>query len=241
MAGSKPGIRGLEFGESESRFAIPDSRLCHWLVAFGSWLLALGSWLFTAPLHLFARNCYSRKSAQRGQAAMEMALLTPVMMLLMFAVFQLARVFYTYHTLQKAFRGGAGMLARSSTVNYCDPADPTLVNAPNFIVYGNLAATGDPVAQGLTPDMINIVAERVPSVSPGSSPGPCPCDAGGVSGDPDSCDISNGGRAPDFVVVNNSGASAPMGFPVNVLFPFVALTPNTINLQVSVRMAVTGD
>jgi len=155
-------------------------------------------------------------------------------MLFMFGAYQLARVFYTYHTLQKAFRGGAGMLARESGVDFCALDATTLANVQNFVVYGNFTPGETPVVQGLTTDMVNIAIERIPTGS--TSPGACPCDAGGASGDPDSCDILNGGRAPDFVVVD-----IPGGFPMSVLFPFVNLGTGVINLQVSVRMAVTGD
>lgn len=184
-------------------------------------------------------RCEDHRPGQRGQAAMEMAIMIPVLMMLMFGAYQLARVFYTYHTLQKAFRGGAGMLAHASGVDYCQ-ADPVIANAQNFVVYGSVTPNqGSPVVQGLTTDMVQVVAERIPTGS--TSPGPCPCDTGGgPSGDPDSCDILNGGRAPDFVVVNDDGVSST-GFPVSVLFPFVSLGTGIINLQVSVRMAVTGD
>ena len=73
---------------------------------------------------------------------------------------QVGRVFFTYHTLQKALRGGAGLIARSVNVNYCDIADPSLADARNFIVYGNLQGQGAPVVQGLTPDLIQILPER---------------------------------------------------------------------------------
>ena len=161
---------------------------------------------------------------------MELAILVPILFLMMFGVYQLARVFYTYHTLQKAFRGGAGILARTSNVNYCDPGDPAMLSTQNIVVFGNPQGQGDPVVQGLTVDMVQITPERV------TSGATVQCDCG--SGNADSCDITSGGRAPDFVVVNNIGGTTPLGFPLSVLFPYVNL--GTINLRVSVRMAVTG-
>ena len=138
----------------------------------------------------------------------------------------IGRVFYIYHTLQKGLRGGAGLLARSTNVAYCDSADLTLADARNFIVYGNLQGEGTPIVQGLTPDMIQIFPER--NVADTTGVIACLC-----TEDVDSCDTSSGGRAPDFIVVNLGG-----GFPLAVPFPFVNL--GTINLKVSVRMPVTG-
>jgi len=167
-----------------------------------------------------------RKANQRGQAVVELAFQIPLMVALLFGGVQIARVFYVYHTLQKALRGGAGMLARSVNVDYCDSADAALADARNFIVFGNLQGEGTPVVQGLTTDMIQILPER--GVAAATSVTECLC-----AQDADSCDVSSGGRVPDFVVVNLGS-----GFPLPVPFPYVNL--GTINLRVSVRMPVTG-
>ena len=148
------------------------------------------------------------------------------MIAILFGAVEIGRVFYTYHTLQKALRGGAGLLARSTNVEYCNSADLTLADARNFIVYGNFQGQGTPVVPGLTQDMIQIFPER--SVAGSTGVIACMC-----AEDPDSCDISSGGRVPDFIVVNLGS-----GFPLAVPFPFVNL--GTINLRVSVRMPVTG-
>lgn len=148
------------------------------------------------------------------------------MMALLFGAVQIGRVYYMYHTLQKALRGGAGLLSRSVNVDYCNIGDLTLADARNLMVYGNLQGEGTPVVQGLTPDMIQILPER--GVADTSGLTECLC-----TQEADSCDASAGGRAPDFVVVNLGS-----GFPLRVSFPFVNL--GTINLKVSVRMPVTG-
>lgn len=174
---------------------------------------------------MFSPNARSRRT-ERGQAATELAFLIPLLMMILFGAFQVARVFYMYHTLQKALRGGAGMLARSANVNYCDTADAAMTDARNFIVFGNLQGDGTPVVQGLTPEMIQILPERTAPDSTAVSE--CLCTEEG-----NSCDVVSGGRPPDFVVVNLGS-----GFPVDVPFPYVTL--GSINLQVSVRMPVTG-
>ena len=155
-----------------------------------------------------------------------MALQIPILLLLLFGGVQIGRTFFVYHALQKAIRGGAGLIARSGSVNYCDILDPTLADVRNFIVYGNLQGQGTPVVQGLTADMIQILPERSMTETPGLVA--CPC-----MEDTESCNIAEGGRAPDYVVVNLGS-----GFPMSVPFPFVSL--GTLNLKVSVRMPVTG-
>lgn len=172
------------------------------------------------------RDRSAGQRAQRGQAVAELAFQIPLMLVILFGAVQIGRVFYVYHTLQKALRGGAGLLARSVNVDYCNSEDTKHTDARNFIVFGNVQAEGVPVVQGLTPDMIQILPERVAAGTTGVTECSCVADA-------NSCDISSGGRAPDFVVVN-LGA----GFPLQVTFPYVNL--GTINLRVSVRMPVTG-
>ena len=167
-----------------------------------------------------------RSRGQRGQAATELAFLVPLLMLILFSAFQVARVFYLYHTLQKALRGGAGLLARSTNINYCDASAAALTDARNFIVFGNLQGVGTPVVQGLAPEMIQILPERTAPDSTAVTECLCTEEA-------ESCDVASGGRAPDFVIVNLGG-----GFPVDVPFPYLNL--GSINLRVSVRLPVTG-
>lgn len=173
-------------------------------------------------------NAKNRRGGEHGQSAVEFALMLPVMMLLLFGIVQIARVFYVYHTLQKALRGGAGFIARTNQVNYCDDQNESFLNARNYIVFGNLEGSGTAVVNGLTPEMIQILPERVVSDPPVVEQ--CLC-----SEDAASCDITSSGRAPDYVVVNLGAA----GFPVDVRFPFVTI--GSIPLRVSVRMAVTGE
>ncbi len=147
-------------------------------------------------------------------------------MMLMFGSVQIGRVFYTYHALQKALRGGAGLLARSANVDYCNIDDAAIADARNFMVFGNLQGEGTPVVAGLTPGMIQILPERGISGSTGVAE--CLC-----TEDVESCNTAAGGHVPDFVVVNLGS-----GFPMTVPFPYMNL--GTINLHVSVRMPVTG-
>jgi len=163
--------------------------------------------------------------SQRGQAAVETALLLPVLLLLLFSAFQLGRVFYIYHTLHKAVRGGMQYLLRQPTVNFCDLNDPVLLDAKNMIVFGNLQGSGSPVVTGLTADMIQILPERGDPQA--GTVADCPCSGDG------NCDPASGGRRPDFVTVTFG-----TGFPLDLTFPLVNF--GTINLRVSVRQPYLG-
>ena len=84
------------------------------------------------------------------------------MLVILFGTVQIARVFYIYHTLQKALRGGAGLVARASNVNYCDAADMTLADARTLIEGRPCAA----LARCLFPDADGeLPAGALPSVS----------------------------------------------------------------------------
>jgi hypothetical protein len=165
--------------------------------------------------------------SQRGQAVVELAFQIPLMLLLMFGCVQLARVFYVYHSLHKAVRGGAGLMARSVNVNYCD--SNALTAARNFIVYGNPDGGSIPVVSGLTPELIEFIPERRDITTTGVTQ--CDCAGENLA---DGCDIAGGGRAPDFIVVR----LVTGGFPLTLPFPFITVGP--INLNVSVRMPLTG-
>ena len=170
--------------------------------------------------------CSIRYKSQRGQAALELAFQIPLLLVILAGAVQLARVFYTYHALENALRGGAGLLARSSNVNYCDAADTAITGAKNFIVYGNLQGVGTAILPGLA-DLIQIIPEREDAAS--TNVNTCTC---GTT-DGNDCDTAAGGRPPDFIVVNLGG-----GYPLQLPFAYVSLT--TLNLKVSVRMPVTG-
>jgi hypothetical protein len=175
------------------------------------------------------RCCINRNYSERGQAVTELVFQIPLMMLLLFAGVQVARVFYVYHSIEKALRGGAGFLTRSTNVNYCDAGDPAINDAKNFVAYGNLQGAGPLVISQLTPDIVQVLPER--QLAGSTTVTSCSC--GGSSSSGDSCDITSGGRAPDFVVLNLN----PF-YSLQIPFPFVSF--GSVNLHISVRMPVTG-
>ena len=94
-------------------------------------------------LRRFARS-------ERGTQLVELAIVLPVMLMLMGAVAEFGRFFYTYQTLAKATRAGARYLTTETATGAYDP------KAENLVVYGNPAGTGSPVVSGLTTDQVRI-------------------------------------------------------------------------------------
>lgn len=85
----------------------------------------------------------------RGVAAVEFALVSAVLVLLLAGVSELGRALYQYNALVK----GAGAAARY--LSHYSPGDAAaLAAARNLVVYGSLSATSTPLVPGLTPDKV---------------------------------------------------------------------------------------
>ena len=85
-----------------------------------------------------------RKRA-RGVAAVELALLMPLLLALTFGTTELGRAIYTYNTLDKTVRDAVRHLSQHG------PGDPVIIaEAKCLAVFGNLTCVGTPVAPGLT-------------------------------------------------------------------------------------------
>jgi Flp pilus assembly protein TadG len=90
---------------------------------------------------------------QRGNAAAEMAMVTPLLLILMFGCVELGNYFWNEHTLLKAVRDGARYAARQGFSNYpdCSNVDTTLRdNTRNVVMYGYLSDTS---GGALTPNI----------------------------------------------------------------------------------------
>ena len=100
-----------------------------------------------------------RPRAGRGIAALEMALLLPVLVLLPTAVFDLGRALHHHERLCQTVRAAARHLGTG------DAADPVRqAQAVSLALYGSLQGAGTPVVPGLS-------AANVQILEPGSSPG----------------------------------------------------------------------
>jgi len=94
---------------------------------------------------------------RRGNAAVEMAMVTPLLLILMFGCIELGNYFWNEHTLLKAVRDGARFAARQSFNYYGCSGSPDTTNVvtptQNVVMYGYLSGTDK-----LTP---NIAAANV--------------------------------------------------------------------------------
>jgi Flp pilus assembly protein TadG len=94
---------------------------------------------------------------ERGNAAAEMAMVTPLLLILLFGCVEVGNYFWNEHTLLKAVRDGARFAARQSFNNYGCSGSPDATNVvtptQNVVMYGYLSGTNR-----LTP---NIAAANV--------------------------------------------------------------------------------
>jgi Flp pilus assembly protein TadG len=85
------------------------------------------------------------KKNQRGAAAIEFAIVAPLLLAICFGITEFGRAIYTYNTLAKSARDAARYLSTQAAGNAT-----ALATAKNLVVYGNPAGTGTPLATGLT-------------------------------------------------------------------------------------------
>ena len=148
-----------------------------------------------------------KRQAQRGSTLLESVLFLPILFMLLFGMVEVARITWTYFTLQKILYVIGRYAATQPGVNFCDAADPILADAKNLALRGIGDATGDPQLPNLTAELIQVRLERVQTDNPALAD--CECSAIG-------CDNAQGGRGPDFIVV-----SVIDGYSVRTNIPFV--------------------
>ncbi|MBL8242003.1 MAG: pilus assembly protein [Bryobacterales bacterium] len=149
----------------------------------------------------------THRRRQRGNTLMESMLFLPILLMLLFGMVELARITWTYFTLQKILYAVGRYAATQPAVNFCDEADPILTDAKNLATRGVGDAAGELQLASLTPDLISVRLERVQTDN--AALGDCECSASG-------CDNAQGGRGPDFVVV-----SVTDGYSMRTNIPFV--------------------
>ena len=94
----------------------------------------------------------------KGAAAAEMALVTPLLIILMFGAFELGNYFLSEHVVVKAVRDGARYASRMGFANYnCSSAstgtavgDPVLTNTRNLVRTGQVFSGGTQRLAGWT-------------------------------------------------------------------------------------------
>ena len=98
---------------------------------------------------------YFSNKAQRGVAALEAALVAPVLLLAGLAVIDAAYLMLTVHKVESGLTAGAAYLARSR-----DP-DAYVALARNVAVTGDPAGTATPIAKGWAPGDVTVSIDTV--------------------------------------------------------------------------------
>jgi Flp pilus assembly protein TadG len=98
---------------------------------------------------------YKSPKAMRGAVAVEFALLIPLLLVLALGAAEFGRALYQYNTLVKAVRDSVRHLSQfnpADTLTY----SKEISNAKCLAVHGNTGCTEQPLAPGLTTDMVSI-------------------------------------------------------------------------------------
>ena len=113
------------------------------------------------PLRLLRRNC-------RGSAAVEMALVMPLLLVILFGSVELGNYFLNEHSLVKAVRDGARFAARQSFTNYtgCSgaPGGTVVADTKNVVMSGYLGG-GTPLTPNISASNITLSVSCASSVN----------------------------------------------------------------------------
>ncbi|MBK5295445.1 MAG: pilus assembly protein [Acidobacteriia bacterium] len=159
------------------------------------------------------------KPGRVGSSMVEAAMWIPILVIMLVGMVELARVSYTYYTLNKILYTMARYLGTQQGLNFCDTGSESIETAKQYVLRGSPEAT-EAILPNLTSDMIEIRIERR---NPDSGElEVCECSDAG-------CDASVGGLAPDYLVI-----SIPDGYPIRLNIPTLQLEPVPLRPQVRV-------
>lgn len=108
----------------------------------------------------------------RGAVMVELAIILPVLVILVFGIAELGRALYQQNTLVKAVESGVRYLSRAYAVldpeNNCVELEPgwstAVQKATNLIVYGNEQGTGAPLLENLdAPGSVEVDTDHLPA------------------------------------------------------------------------------
>jgi len=105
------------------------------------------------PARAFRRLLRALRRDERGTQLVELALVVPLFLMMVGAVGEFGRFFYTYSTLSKATRAGA-------RYQISQPPGSSDATAKNLVVFGNPAGTGSPVVAGLSTTNVLVTANK---------------------------------------------------------------------------------
>ena len=149
----------------------------------------------------------------------------PVLFILLFGMVELARITYTYYTLQKILYTLARHVGTQQAVNFCDSSDAVLTAAKNFALTGSSDGSSDALVPNLTIDQIEVRIERYNRQT--GEIEVCDCSITG-------CDAAQGGTSPEYLAV-----SIPDGYRVRPVIPFMALEEFPLRPEIRVPFGGT--
>ncbi|MBT8138052.1 MAG: pilus assembly protein [Gammaproteobacteria bacterium] len=101
------------------------------------------------------------KSGQRGIAAVELAIVLPVLLLMMLAIAELGRAIVQYNELTKASRDAARYLASyaiAGTTDVIQLNEELVTKTQQLLVYGRPGASSTAILPGLVTDDVDVEA-----------------------------------------------------------------------------------
>lgn len=158
------------------------------------------------------------RRSRQASVLFETAMWFPIMIGLLMAMVEIARVTYTYYSLHKMLYSIGRLVGTAQGVNFCSDTG-IVADTITFALNGG-NTEGQPIIQSLQADQIEVRIERYDAASGELSV--CECSSTG-------CDTEAGGRPPDFVVV-----SIPDGYPMRLAIPGLNLDPIPLRPQVRV-------
>jgi Flp pilus assembly protein TadG len=103
---------------------------------------------------------YSPRQREQGIATVEMTIVLPVLLLVLFGVTEVGRAIVRYNALTKAVQDGAryaAAYALQGTTGVVNVDAQLQAEVRNVVVYGNTAGTGTPTLAGFQPAQVLLV------------------------------------------------------------------------------------
>ena len=174
--------------------------------------------------------CINLAQCEKGSSAAEMALVTPLLMTLIFSSFELGNYFLDNHVVAKAVRDGARYAARQSLSNYpcttattgSTPATTVVSNTQNIVRTGQVSG-GSARLPGWTNAATVVVTYDCVSVTTGS---------------PSYSGVYNGLSYVPVVKVSINNNSPKLSY--HSLFSTLGLGSSTLTLQGRAQAVVVG-
>lgn len=102
---------------------------------------------------------------QSGLASVELALITPFLLVTLLMTAEFTRVFYDYNTLTKSVRDAARLAAEDGYdgTRQFELSGAKIASTRNMVVFGNIGGTGSPVLDGLSISQVTVLQKNLGS------------------------------------------------------------------------------